>query len=305
MGTAAGSITQTGFNATWTAPSGSVALTYRLDVATTFNFQAGTFVSGYNTLNVGNVLTYTVSVPNLGTNYYYRVTAVNSQGSSAYSNVITVIVPATAPTISVTGYPHNSSYNFGSVYWGINSDKVFTISNTGTANLAISNIQVSGTGYSIIGTYTATLAAGASTTLTVRFTPNMVGALSGTLSITSNDNTTANGSGTYLINLTGTGIANNTASISENATSYSSLIPYISNQAVPIVSGTTSGLVKVFSLSLSDGVSDADNLTTILNSLTLTAQNTSGTDVSSQFRGIALATTEAAFLQLEPFPAEI
>jgi len=65
------------FVANWTTTS--YATTYRLDVSKD-NF--ATFVSGYNNLDVGNVITSSVIGLTAGTTYYYRVRAVNSCGTT-------------------------------------------------------------------------------------------------------------------------------------------------------------------------------------------------------------------------------
>ncbi|NCA77350.1 MAG: fibronectin type III domain-containing protein [Alphaproteobacteria bacterium] len=63
---------------------------YRLDVATTSTFNAGTFVTGYNDLNVGSAVTWPVTGLNVSSTYYYRVRGVNVYGTGPSSNVITV-----------------------------------------------------------------------------------------------------------------------------------------------------------------------------------------------------------------------
>ena len=93
VATAATAITATGFSANWDAVTG--AASYRLDVSTSNTF--GTFVAGYQDLNVNNVTTYAVTGLAGGTTYYYRLRAVNASGTSADSNVITVLSAPAAP----------------------------------------------------------------------------------------------------------------------------------------------------------------------------------------------------------------
>jgi len=81
----ASSIASTSFAANWTASSG--ATTYYLDVSTVNTFAS--FVSGYNNLNVGNVITSSVTGLTADTTYYYRVRAGNACGTSANSNTVT------------------------------------------------------------------------------------------------------------------------------------------------------------------------------------------------------------------------
>jgi hypothetical protein len=85
--TAATNIQETSFSANWDASSGATG--YRLDVSTDSGF--GSFVTGYNNLDVGNVLTYSVSSNiNPNTTYYYRVRAYNANGTSGDSNTISL-----------------------------------------------------------------------------------------------------------------------------------------------------------------------------------------------------------------------
>ncbi len=78
----------TSFDANWAASTG--AASYKLDVATDLAFTS--FVSGYEDKTVAG-LTDSVTGLTTATTYYYRVRAVNLSGTSADSNVITVITP--------------------------------------------------------------------------------------------------------------------------------------------------------------------------------------------------------------------
>lgn len=87
MPVAASGIYSTGFVANWTVPVVGEVNNYLLDVSTDPDF--GSFVSGYNARNVGNVTNFTVTGLTLGVNYYYRLrankTTLANQGANTYA----------------------------------------------------------------------------------------------------------------------------------------------------------------------------------------------------------------------------
>ena len=90
VASAASAIGSSTFVANWAAAAG--ATSYSLDVSTANNFSS--FVSGFNNLSVGNVLTYNVTGLSPSTTYYYRVRASSTCGTSVSSNTITVATTA-------------------------------------------------------------------------------------------------------------------------------------------------------------------------------------------------------------------
>ena len=88
-------VISSGFTVAWNAVSG--ARGYRLDVSTDSSF--GSFVAGYQNLDVGNVTSVTISSLSASTTYYYRVRAYDSAGTSSNSSTIAV---TTSATIAVT-----------------------------------------------------------------------------------------------------------------------------------------------------------------------------------------------------------
>ncbi len=157
---AASSQTATSFAANWTASSGATA--YFLDVSTVNTFS--TFVTGYNDLNVGNVVTKSVTGLTCGT-YYYRVRAYKICGTSSSSNVITIITnPSSAPSQpsvitgtptlcqGVSGLAYSVTNVSGITYTWTYSGTGFTCASGCTTNAVTANFSASATS----GTLTVT-----------------------------------------------------------------------------------------------------------------------------------------------------
>ncbi len=102
---AATSVTSSGFNANWSSSTGATG--YRLDVSTSNTFAS--FISGYQDLDVGNVLSRAVSGLSANTTYYYRVRAYNGGGPSGNSGTITVTTAQSSKTLQFS----TSNYSVG------------------------------------------------------------------------------------------------------------------------------------------------------------------------------------------------
>jgi len=99
---AATSVNHDSFYANWTQGAGGTTTGYYLDVVTDNGFN--NFVSGYESLDVGNVLTYLVNGLDPNTDYFYRLRAYNESGESGDSNIETL---KTAPPIPVANSATN------------------------------------------------------------------------------------------------------------------------------------------------------------------------------------------------------
>jgi alpha-tubulin suppressor-like RCC1 family protein len=111
--TAATTVISSGFAGNWSSVSGATG--YRLDVSTSSSFSS--YVSGYQSLNVGNVITRSVSGLSASKIYYYRVRAYNGAGTSGNSNVISVTTSSVtfAQMLSPTpGLPGSNGSTFTS-----------------------------------------------------------------------------------------------------------------------------------------------------------------------------------------------
>ena len=124
--------------------------------------------------------------------------------SDATGSPMTIPVTGTGvvsqPALSVSPM----SFAYGSAIDGQSKSQKFTLSNTGTATLTISQLAASGAGFSVNGLTTpVNVAPGASTAFNAVFAPTTAGNLTGSVTITSNDPGSP-----ATIALSGTGVAN-------------------------------------------------------------------------------------------------
>lgn len=146
-------VTASSFQANWsTVPNATI---YFLDVATDNAFT--NYVSGYQSLNVGNVTSYIVNVPP-GCTYYYRIRASNECGiQSINSNVISVNVggPIGTPTANAaTSITSNSFVANWNAVSGASSYVIDVSTNPSFTNILSSynNLNVGNvTSYTITG----------------------------------------------------------------------------------------------------------------------------------------------------------
>ncbi|MEO8239493.1 MAG: hypothetical protein ABI576_15430, partial [Flavobacterium sp.] len=105
--------TCTGFTAQWAYTS--YATKYFLDVSTNSSFS--TFVSGYNNLDVGNVLSYALTGLSPGITYYYRVRAYSNCGTSTSSATMNYATTASPTTPPVATAADNIGCNAATLHW--------------------------------------------------------------------------------------------------------------------------------------------------------------------------------------------
>ncbi len=98
--TAATGVTSSNFTANWN--SANDATGYRLDVSTNAGF--ANYISGYQNLDVGNVLNWNVTGLAGSTTHYYRVRAYNGDGASGNSGIINVTTTPTPLPPPTLGY---------------------------------------------------------------------------------------------------------------------------------------------------------------------------------------------------------
>lgn len=273
----AGAITVTGTNAadftvggitlpTTVVPSGSISFTVTLDPSATGIRLA--------TLNIASndcdEATYDFAMQGTGID-----PEVNVQGNS------TTIADGDA-TPSLTDHTDFGSQSVcsGTIV------RIFTIQNTGTANLTLANPTISGThaaDYSITANPSSPLAAAGSTTFQVTFNPSATGLRTATISFTNNDCDEA----TYDFAIQGTGtdpeinIQGNSTSITDGDAT-PSLTDHTDFGSQPVCSGT---IVRTFTIQNTGN----NNLTIGAGAITLTGPNAADYSIG----GITLPTTIA------------
>lgn len=141
------------------------------------------------------------SLPSSST-IYVRAYAINTQGT-AYGNEISFATPAPpAPEIAVSGLGSNipdgntaiataDDTDFGSVpVQGVSVTHTFTVMNSGTANLTLGTVGLTGGGaahFAVTQPLTSTVIPSGSTTFTVTYDPSAAATHTATVSFTSND----------------------------------------------------------------------------------------------------------------------
>ena len=147
---------------------------------------------------------------NAGTSKIFTVTFAPTAASSAPGTIsITSNAPTSPATLSLSaaGIQAQASANptsasFGTVTIGNSNSQPITLTNSGNTTLTFSQVTPVGTGFSVTGLSTATtIAAGASVTFNVVFTPSSTATVNGSLTLVTNGKPSP-----LVINLSGTGL---------------------------------------------------------------------------------------------------
>ena len=180
--------------------TGTATLTISQITATGSGFSVSGFSLPLN-VNAGQQTTVTVAfLPTSVATVSGNVSVVSNAPTSPTSVALTGTGIAAVLTLGI----NPTSLNFGNVTTGTSSAaQNVTITNTGNSNVTISQINLSGAGYTMTGGGApVTLTPSQTVTLVVQFSPTLAGAVSGSISIVSN----ATGS-LAAVSLSGTGVA--------------------------------------------------------------------------------------------------
>jgi hypothetical protein len=162
---------------------------------------------------------------------WYTFLAVICLGSLLGCGAIAGKQQGQQPPGQLTAAP--SSLSFGNVQTGTSQSLNDTVTNTGQSSLTVSQITVTGTGFSITGiSAPLTLGAGQSASFTVQFAPSSTGAASGNIAF-------ATSNGTVNLPLSGTGVAAGTLTVNPTSVSFGTV--GIGNAASQTVTLSNSG----------------------------------------------------------------
>lgn len=149
----------------------------------------------------GNTVTVTGLTAN--TDYYFAIFEYNDCSIRKYRMLEATgnqTTPASGPEIDVkqagTSYWHGTTFDFGDVEIGTNSDVNFTLENLGDQNLTFTGgLSLVGSTYSIQDDVSSPIVGGANDPFTIRFNPTSLGVKTGSMSIVNHNDNTDNGDG--------------------------------------------------------------------------------------------------------------
>jgi Abnormal spindle-like microcephaly-assoc'd, ASPM-SPD-2-Hydin/Protein of unknown function (DUF1573) len=224
---------------------------------------AGFTLSGITapvTLAAGQSATFNVTfTPQSSGNVSGNITI----SSTATNSVLTIPLSGTGTAGGALG-ANPTSLSFGNVQVGSQQSLSETVTNTGGASVTISQVGITGTGFTISGIKApVTLAAGQSATFTVTFTPPSAGTASGMVTITSNGTNP-----TLIIPLSGTGVAPGTLTSNPTSLSFGSVTVGSNQSLSETVTNTGGASVTISQVAISG---TGFSLSVISTPVTLTA----------------------------------
>jgi hypothetical protein len=208
-------------------------------------------ITAYRFALVGNEFQLDLSVTRNGT-FNDQIVILAVQGDNvAYSypwyavNGTWNSTAASAPAVSLS----STTVAFGNQSFGSSSNQTLTVTNSGTAPLSISSLQISGANASDFsaGGCTSSVAAGSACSISVTFDPLAAGSRSATLSI--NDNASAS---PQTVGLSGTGLSASAPAVtlsSTNVTFASQSLGSSTNQSLTVTNSGTA-LLSISSLQI-------------------------------------------------------
>ncbi len=208
--------------------NGSLNITGVTPSGTGFSFTGLTT----QTINAGASVTFPVKFSPASAG---SATGSISISSNAPGSLATIALSGTGVQGQLTANPAN--FNFGNVLVGSKGSQTITLTNGGSASVAISGGSGSGAGYSISGLSATTLNPGESTAFTAQFSPSGVGAASGSISITSNAPNSS-----LTISLSGTGIQPQLGANPSSASFGNVIIGNSNSQTINLTNGGTAAV---------------------------------------------------------------
>ncbi|WP_189702609.1 choice-of-anchor D domain-containing protein [Subsaximicrobium wynnwilliamsii] len=178
---------------------------------------------------------------------------------------------------------------------GGTQDNIFTINNTGTANLDITSVTSSNASeFMVSGATSGSISPSSSATFTVTFDPNAIGLSTATITVTSDDSD----EGTYTFTISGNGTNSNLSTIIDN-TNYGSTAPEFNSnpEYINFIDGSATSVGKFIPMKIRilDGP-DADGFDTTLTNLSLTVEDVSNTNQLAMIKTALLTTTGGTVL---------
>ena len=194
------------------------------------------------TLNPSATATLSVTFAPTATGAVTGNLTITSNGSGS---PLTIPVSGTGVQAGLSVSP--ASFNFGSVIDGQTKSQTFTITNTGTASLTISQVSVSAAGYSVNGLSSTSVAPGGTATFNAVFAPTTPGSLAGSVNIASNASTSPS-----TVALTGTGVGvTQTLSFSATTLAFGNVNTGASSTQSETITNTGNTSVQISQISVS------------------------------------------------------